>query len=192
MRHLLVFTFIVLFSCGETSQETQDNVPQHKDTLQYGLTQYSFSKPTSPMEEVLENWAFYQDFDEAATTLYHLNLEQLQDKTNSLIAHTDSLMSKVPDTLNTLAIKSRLGIIKTRAELLRLESKKGKKDSEKIEDYIEETNLAVNNFFVQIQEKLQKDGFDLQQIENEKKELEKQKRYLDSIQKLELQDQKPS
>ncbi|MBX2828792.1 MAG: hypothetical protein KTR22_11550 [Flavobacteriaceae bacterium] len=192
MKQFLLLTFLILISCGETPQENETDALQQKDTLTYGLKQYSFAQPDAAISEVLENWVFYQDFKDEATTLYQLDLEQLRDKTGNLISHTDSLMTKVPDTLNTFSIKSRLAIIKTRSELLRLESLKGKIDPHTIEDYIEETNIAVNNFFVQIQEKLRKDGYDLEQIENEKKELEKQKRYLDSIRQLELADQKPS
>ncbi|MDC8002446.1 hypothetical protein POV27_00145 [Aureisphaera galaxeae] len=191
MKHLFLFVFIVFLSCGETSQEQENTVPEQKDTLRYGMTQYTFSKPDAAIAEVLENWNFYQDFNDEATSLHQLDLEQLKIKTEKLLAHTDSLMTKVPDTLNTFSIKSRLAIIKTRTELLRLECQKNTIDAQKIDDYIEENNIAVNNFFVQIQEKLRKDGYDLQQIENEKKELEKQKRYLDSIRQLELQDQKP-
>ncbi|GAB5398439.1 MAG: hypothetical protein Aureis2KO_00240 [Aureisphaera sp.] len=191
MKHLLILTFVVLLSCGETAQDSANDVPIQKDTLTYGLSKYTFAQPDAAIAEVLENWVYYQDFNDDATSLYQLDLEQLKNKTGKLLAHTDSLIKKVPDTLNTFSIKSRLSIIKTRAELLRLESQKGKVDAEKIETYIEEANIAVNNFFIQVQEKLRKDGYDLEQIENEKKELEKQKRYLDSIQQLELQDQQP-
>ncbi len=190
MKHLLLFAFIIFLSCGETVQEAEDSTSAQKDTVLYGLQKHPFSNPNAELQDVLQNWIFYEDFYDEATTLHNLTIKQLSDKSQRLLAHTDSLMSKIPDTLNTFAIKSRLAIIKTRVELLQHESQTNKINAEKIEDYINETNTAVTNFLVQIEEKVLKDGIDLQRIENEKKELEKQKRYLDSIQQLELQDQK--
>ena len=63
-------------------------------------------------------------------------------------------------------------------------------DKDKVEIYITETNDAVKNLIVQLNEKFQKDRIDLQRIDNEKKELEKQKKFLDSVFNVELEDQK--
>ena len=60
----------------------------------------------------------------------------------------------------------------------------------RIEANIEEANNAIENLIVQLNEKFQKDGIDLQRIDNEKKELEKQKKFLDSVYRAELKDQK--
>jgi hypothetical protein len=49
-------------------------------------------------------------------------------------------------------------------------------------------NIAVKNLIIQINEKFQKDAIDLQRIENEKKEIEKQKQLLDSVYQIELQN----
>ncbi len=43
---------------------------------------------------------------------------------------------------------------------------------------------------IQINEKMEKDAIDLQRIDSEKKELEQQKQFLDSVYKAELEDQK--
>jgi len=51
-------------------------------------------------------------------------------------------------------------------------------------------NTSVKNLIVQINEKFQKDAIDLQRVTNEKQELEKQQRFLDSVFQIELQDKR--
>jgi len=67
--------------------------------------------------------------------------------------------------------------------------KLGKPHPEKVELYISEAYKAINHFVVQINEKLQKDGIDIQRSADEAAELKKQQRARDSIFNLELQDQ---
>lgn len=63
-------------------------------------------------------------------------------------------------------------------------------DSLKVQNSMEELNLAVKNLIVQLNEKFQKDNIDFQRKEDEENELKKQQRYKDSIMNLELQDKK--
>jgi hypothetical protein len=191
MKHFWIFLLlpIVWASCGDTS--TEDAVPQIavQDTMRYGRTNYSFPKLTQNARVQLENWSVYDDFYAEASTLHDINLENLRTKTNRLLRHTDSLSKKIPDTLFTPAIYSRLIILQTRIRLLKQEVNRGLVNSEKVETHIAETNDAVKNMIVQLNEKFQKDDIDLQRIDNEKKELEKQKKFLDSVYKVELKDQ---
>lgn len=191
MKH---FWFLLLFpivwaSCGDTS--TEDVAPQIavQDTMRYGKQYESFPKLSQNARVEIENWSVYDDFYAEASTLNDLNLENLRTKTNRLLRHTDSLSKKIPDTLFTPAIYSRLIILQTRIRLLKQEVNRGIVNSEKVETQIAETNDAVKNLIVQLNEKFQKDGIDLQRIDNEKKELEKQKKFLDSVYQAELKDQ---
>ena len=118
-----------------------------------------------------------------------MTLENLRVKTEKLLRHTDSLSKKIPDTLYTNAIYSRLVIAKTRVELLKQEINRDIIDSERVEMNIDEANDAIKNLIIQLNEKFQKDGIDLQRIDNEKKELEKQKKFLDSVYQVELKGQ---
>jgi thymidylate kinase len=66
---------------------------------------------------------------------------------------------------------------------------KSKLDSLSIVDHMNELTKATINFYLQIDEKFQKERIDQEREEDEKKELEKQKRFLDSVYQAELQDQ---
>lgn len=186
---ILVFA-IAVFACGSSEENELPQEVVKLDTLRYGKTPYTFPKVSNNVQEITANWLFYSEFESAMSGLKNLTLEELKDNTALLLEYTDSIRTKLPDTLVTRSIGSRIRVIKTRLKMLELEANKGRIDSTQIEMQIAETQAAVSNFVIQINEKFQKDGIDLQRVENEKKELEKQRNYLDSIQRLELQDQK--
>lgn len=159
------------------------------DSLLYGMEEFSFQPLTQNVKEQIENWGVYNDFYNEASTLNGLKLEQLRLKVDKLLSHTDSLTKKIPDTLFTNAIYSRLIVVKTRVKLLKQEASRAEVDKPMVENYISETNRAVDNLIVQLNEKFLKDNIEYQQKENEKQELEKQKRFLDSVYQAELRDQ---
>jgi hypothetical protein len=191
-RLLFLILPLFLFSCGDSTQEDKLLGNLVQDTLRYSVNKYNFPPLSSNAREQIENWSVYDDFYAEASTLNGLNLENLRLKTGKLLSHTDSLSKKIPDTLYTSAIYTRLVILRTRVELLKQELNRDRDvvEAKRIEDNIEETNMAVKNLIVQLNEKFQKDGIDLQRIDNEKKELEKQKKFLDSVYRAELKDQK--
>jgi hypothetical protein len=92
-----------------------------------------------------------------------------------MVSHIDSILKKIPDTLNTPIIYSRLLVVKTRTHLLNQEARKVHLDSISIEKKLIDLNISVKNLFVQINEKLEKDQIDLQRNNNEKIEIESQK-----------------
>jgi len=193
LRRLLLFILpLFFFSCGYSSEEDELAGNLVQDTLRYSVKKYTFPQLSNNAREQIENWSVYDDFYTEASTLNGLNLENLRLKTVRLLSHTDSLSKKIPDTLFTSAIYSRLVILRTRVELLKQEvtRDRGAVETARVEANIEETNTAVANLIVQLNEKFQKDGIDLQRIDNEKKELEKQKKFLDSVYRAELKDQK--
>jgi len=188
---LLLFAVAFLFiSCDDTGAQSQLPEVTVQDTIHFGKMPYSFPQLTQNAKEQIENWSVYYDFYAEASTLNNLNLIDLRAKTDRLLAHSDSLSKKIPDTLFTSAIYSRLIIVDTRIKLLKQATNRGVVNVEKVEEHISETNNAVKNLIVQLNEKFQKDGIDLERIDNEKKELEKQKRFLDSVYRAELKDQK--
>lgn len=190
-QFLLLITGISLFiSCGDSSSENATPEILVQDTTRYGKKAYVFPKLTNNASEQIDNWSVYYDFYNEASTLHNVDLLELRSKTDRLLAHTDSLSKKIPDTLFTSAIYSRLIIVDTRIKLLKQEAYRGIVDIDKVESNIEETNDAVKNLIIQLNEKFQKDDMDLERIDNEKKELEKQRKFLDSVYQSELRDQK--
>ena len=191
MKPYLILLLLPIFwvSCGDSSQKDQIPLSLIQDTVRYGIVKYPFPQLSKSAKEQIENWSVYDDFYAEASTLNEINLENLRTKTDKLLAHTDSLSKKIPDTLFTSAIFGRLIIIQTRVQLLKQVANREIVDSEKVETNIAETNNAVKNLIVQLNEKFQKDGIDLQRIDDEKKELEKQKKILDSVYNAGLKDQ---
>lgn len=185
---LFILLFVVFLSCGDTTSE--ENIPQKivVDTTVYGITKYVVPKLIPQANALVDNWPVFQDFRNEAQSLTNIKREDLKIKSEKLLAHTDSLSKNIPDTLFSNAIQSRLTIVKTRISLLQQEVNRGRTRPEEIENNLIEAQKAIETFIIQINEKVLKDKIDFQRKDDEKKELEKEKRAKDSIFKLELED----
>ena len=135
------------------------------------------------------HWGDFEDFEEQAKTINGNAMEALQIKSILMVSHIDSIIKKIPDTLNTPLIFSRVMVVKTRTQLLNLEVNKAHFDSVRLQDYFKEMNISVRNLFIQINEKFEKDAIDLQRVDSETKELALQKEFMDAVYKAELEDQ---
>ena len=195
MKYLSTFIFSILlvcfifFSCENSSEEKKTQQPNHEIISSiYGNTNFVFPELTTEAKIEVAHWGAYEDFDLEAKSINGNNIEALQIKTNQLVSHIDSLTKKIPDTLNTRAISTRVIVVKTRSQLLEQEVNKSRIDSIQVQNCLNEMNISVKNLIVQINEKFQKDAIDLQRIDNEKQELKKQQRFIDSVYQIELQD----
>lgn len=182
----LNFTLISCENKAEKQEPAQSSQPIN--TSLYGNTSFVFPEFSENTKIEVSHWGAFGDFEAEAKTLNGNTIENIQLKTKQLVHHLDSLSKSIPDTLNTKAIYSRVMVVKTRVNLLDQEVKKAHIDSIKLQDSFNEMNIAVKNLLVQINEKFQKDNIDLQRIDNEKQELENQKRFLDSVHQVELLD----
>lgn len=196
MRSISIYIIVVLFgllfltSCGNDKQKVDENVTIELDeTQQYGVDDFVFPNFDNNSKLQVNQWAVFDDFDSEIRTINGRTKEVLKNKSQRLVAHMDSLSKKIPDTLSSRTIKSRLLVVKTRVHLLDQELNKSKPDSMMIQGHISELNTSYSNLIRQINEKFEKDAIDMQRLDDEKKELEKQKRFLDSVYKAELQDQ---
>ncbi len=183
---LLSFTFI---SCGNSTEEnTSPILTKQTPKGLYGDTSFKFPDLSDEAKLKVSHWGAYEDFDTEVKSINGNSIEELQIRTSQLVFHIDSLTKKIPDTLNTRAIFSRMAVVKTRAKLLEQEVNKSRIDSISVQKCFDKMNTSVKNFIVQINEKFQKDAIDLQRVTNEKQELEKQQQFLDSVYQIELQD----
>ena len=175
MKYLFLFSLLI-FACGKSPEETIKNLStQNYNLSTYGDTLFIVpSLPDNVRAEVIQ-WGAFEDFEEQAKTINGITLEMLKNKSNRMVSHIDSILKKIPDTLNTPIIYSRLLVVKTRTHLLNQEARKVHLDSISLEKKLIDLNISVKNLFVQINEKLEKDQIDLQRNNNEKIEIESQK-----------------
>ena len=175
MKYLFLFSLLI-FACGKSPEETTQNLStQNYNLSTYGDTLFIVpSLPDNVRAEVIQ-WGAFEDFEEQANTINGNSLEILKEKSNLMVSHVDSILKKIPDTLNTPIIYSRLLVVKTRTHLLNQEARKVHLDSISLEKKLIDLNISVKNLFVQINEKLEKDQIDLQRNNNEKIEIESQK-----------------
>ena len=175
MKYIFLFSLLI-FACGKSPEETIKNLStQNYNLSTYGDTLFIVpSLPDNVRAEVIQ-WGAFEDFEEQAKTINGITLEMLKNKSNRMVSHIDSILKKIPDTLNTPIIYSRLLVVKTRTHLLNQEARKVHLDSISLEKKLIDLNISVKNLFVQINEKLEKDQIDLQRNNNEKIEIESQK-----------------
>ena len=191
MKFLIFFSLsLILFSCGNNKDESSQKViPQKINSSIYGNTNFEFPIISENARAEVIHWGAFEDFEEQAKTINGNSMEVIQTKSILMVSHIDSIIKKIPDTLNTPLIFSRVIVVKTRTQLLNLEINKVHFDSVRLQDYFKEMNISVRNLFIQINEKFEKDAIDLQRIDSETKELGLQKEFLDAVYKAELEDQ---
>ena len=157
-----------LMSCGDLSKKDNATIqtPIINNSL-YGNPNFVFPELSKTAKTEVSHWGAYEDFDAELKTLNGNTIEVLQIKSRELVSHLDSLMKKIPDTLNTKSIYSRVVVVKTRSLLLSQVLEKPRVDSIQLQNYIDEMNISGKNLIIQINEKFEKDAIDLQKIETE-------------------------
>lgn len=195
MKRLHVFTLplmvllSILVACEETS-EGDESAIQVDDTTHYGSNLAVLPSLSEPAKTQAVSWSVFEDFEVNTQRLKNQTIPTLQNITKQLTQQTDSLLTKIPDTLNTPPIYARLILVNTRAKLLEQLAKDTKVDSLQLETGLKEMNLATQNLFIEMNRTFKKSKIDDELKETEKKELEKQRKFLDSVYKAELQDNK--
>ncbi|WGF93627.1 hypothetical protein [Aequorivita marisscotiae] len=185
---LMVVGFV--FSCGNNSEENLAEVPNNDASIIFGNKNHAFPQLSEPAQKQAVHWGVLEDFLAEAQNANGTNYQDLRNRSELLNEYADSLFKKIPDTLNTKPIHSRLVVLKTRTALLSQVSHQATIDSLKVQLSLEEMNSAVKDLIVQLNEKFQKDKIDFSRKEDEENELKKQQRTKDSIFNLELQDKK--
>ncbi|GER58800.1 hypothetical protein [Patiriisocius marinus] len=185
----LVIVLVLFVSCGDTQNNTELLQEQEVQTDEtYGNPDFKFPKVSTSAESFLNDWTVFDDFKTEAIAINGSNLSTLKNRSEYLVSRVDSLIKKIPDTLDTQSVYSRLLVAKTRAALLKQLANKVTIDNAEIDKGVYEMNLATTNLIVQINEKFQKDAIDSERTENEKKEMELRKKKMDSILRVEKQD----
>ena len=188
---IIILISLISISCGNSPDESIQNPIPHKiNSSIYGNTNFELPTISENARAEIIQWGAFEDFEEQAKTINGNNIEAIQDKASLMVSHIDSLIKKIPDTLNTPVIFSRVIVVKTRTQLLNQEVNKAHLDSVRLQDYFNEMNISVKNLIIQINDKFEKDAIDLQRVDSEKQELALQKQFLDSVYKAELRDQK--
>tara|TARA_R110002050_G_scaffold273069_1_gene416931 strand:- start:393 stop:983 length:591 start_codon:yes stop_codon:yes gene_type:complete len=192
MKFLIPLVLVLgsIFSCGNASEENQKQAPNNDASIIFGDKNYTFPPLSAPAKTQVVHWGVLEDFLTEAQYANGSNYQDLRNRSERLREFADSLVKKIPDTLNTRPINSRLMVLKTRSALLFQASHQASIDSSNVQQSLDEMNGAVKNLIIQLNEKFQKDNIDFQRKDNEESELKKQKRYQDSIMNLELQDKK--
>lgn len=192
MKYFSIVVLLIIFfsSCEDSSQNKEITLDPMEDTTRYGKDPFTFPTLTPKSETLVQDWPIFRDFQRVSYNIQNIPISDIRPRSHNLLAHTDSLIKNIPDTLYSPAIESRLLVIKTRLHLLFQETKKGKPSPENLNLYISELHTSINNFVTQINEKVEKDEVDLLHKDDEEKELAKQKKAMDSIYQLELKDQK--
>lgn len=190
---LFIIPFVLLLfavvSCEEIS-DTDVNTQTVDANTRYGSNLIELPPLSDAAKSQAISWSVFEDFEMNAKRLKNQIIPTLQDITEQLTIQTDSLLTKIPDTINTRYIHARLIIANTRAKLLEQLAKENNVDSLQLETSLKEMNIAAQNLFIEMNRTFTKSKIDDELKETEKKELEKQRKFLDSVYKAELQDNK--
>jgi hypothetical protein len=180
----------MLSSCSDTSKENPQMAELTQDqTTLYGNQDFIFPPFSEEAYAKVMEWSVFEEFYSELKTLNGHTTGMLQSKTERLLIYADSLTKKLPDDLSSNSIISRMIVVKTRINLLAQEVNAAKVDSVRLQNYMNETNNAIKNLIIQINEKIEKDEIDLLHKDSENIELAKKKRFLDSVYLAQRRDQ---
>lgn len=179
---------ILVVSCQNSSSPEEQETSNLVSSTVFGNKQYQFPPLSQPAKVQAVHWGVLEDILTEAKRINGGDFQTVQNSSERIVEYSDSLFKKIPDTLNTNPIRSRLMVMKTRAELLYQTAHKGILDSAELQNSVSEMNIAVTNLIVHLNEKFAKDLIDAQRVDNERTELRARNRYRDSIFELERKD----
>lgn len=186
---LAIAVSLQLISCGNSAKENSETSTQVQDgAVVYGQQNASIPPLSPEAQPFIVQWSVFEDLESDLRSINGATREKIRSVSERLVIYSDSLSKKIPDTLNNKAIVSRLTVLNTRTNLLFQEAHKSRIDSLKLELALTELNRAATNMVVQINEKFQKDAIDIQRKDDEDTELQQQKRFTDSVYKVERKD----
>lgn len=172
-------------------QETNTNTAASLfEGATFGIKNYNFPTINPEAQNYVNSWAVFEDFKGEVKAINGTTFTKLKTNSEQLVARLDSLSKKLPDTLVTNAIFSRLIVAKTRAAMLQQHIQSVRPDSAAIQQSIQEMNVATTNLIIQINQKFLKDAIDVQRKDNEEKEVELQQKKIDSLINAEIKDRK--
>ena len=186
-REFLFFSSICLLfvvSCIDSQQAaTQTKIDQVTDSRLFGQADAMLPDFSESSENYISQWPVFDDLITEVLAINQASLTTIQQRSNLLVSRMDSLTRKIPDTLNTQPIYSRVIVTKTRAAIVKQEANKGRLDTLAMRQAIVQMNLATANLIIQINEKFEKDTQDNSVKNNELKEKKMLKKRLDSVYK---------
>ena len=193
-REFLFFSSICLLfvvSCIDSQQTaTQTKIDQVTDSRLFGQADAMLPDFSESSENYISQWPVFDDLITEVLAINQASLTTIQQRSNLLVSRMDSLTRKIPDTLNTQPIYSRVIVTKTRAAIVKQEANKDRLDTLAMQQAIVQMNLATANLIIQINEKFEKDTQDNSVKNNELKEKQVLKKRLDSVYKTSAENNK--
>lgn len=182
MKFFIVFiiSFSVILGCGNSQNEEQSEKSFGDSSYIFGNPDYKVPTLSAAVQEEVSSWTILEDFLYDVKNINGSNFEGLQNHSKQLSDHSTSLFKDIPERLNNNQVNSRMMVLETRSKLLNQVAFQSNFDTLDIKNSIIELNVAVENFIIQLNEKLEKDKIDLQRSSNEEKELKLQKKKIDT------------
>ena len=180
---------MLFISCSESSEEkTLGQIETQETTSRYGKTLKPLPNISEVARKELVSWSVFEDYETNVNKLKNKTVAALLVTSKELERQTDSLLQTIPEVLDTRPIYARLLLSNTRTKLLLQQLRYDAIDSLGLETSLQEMNIATESFFIEINRTFKKNKIDEELKETEKKELEKQKRFLDSVYQSEIKD----
>lgn len=162
---LLLFSVLLLISCGEESQKPKASNSEGKARFSEELevtTNRRVNLLPEAREEVSE-WLAYATAQNEMETLRSSTGTAILESSNSIMQIMESLHSSVPDTLQTPAVLARTNVLVTKAKILHQLSNKKEKDAAEIFNVANDLIVEFDNFKLQLNELFLKSPVDFEQ-----------------------------
>lgn len=181
MYKLIYFLFIISIISCRSDQEGQDSMEQKQDTTAFQkklkIEEGRFDLEPEARKFAL-NWVEYITAQNEIRKLENSTINEVKNNAPLIAQIMESLKNSIPDSLNSIAVESRLNVVNTKAQLLKQYSGKQEPDAEDIAETTKELHDEFTNLKLQMNEIFLKS---LEDFEKELDEFEKLEREQDSI-----------
>tara|TARA_B100000929_G_C15484433_1_gene412336 strand:+ start:124 stop:696 length:573 start_codon:yes stop_codon:yes gene_type:complete len=181
MKNLIYFILILATVSCKTEQSGENSVENEMDTTAFQqklkIEKVSFALEPEARKYAL-NWVEFITAQNEVKRLENSTINEVMNSAPAIAQIMESLNNSVPDSLNSVAVESRLNVVNTKAQLLKQYSGKQEPDAEDIAQTTEELHEEFNNLKLQMNEIFLKS---LEEFEKELDEFEAMEREQDSI-----------
>ncbi len=154
MKKLVFISIILFWSCAEKSSN-KDNFNTKLDSITLNQPIKTTNQEIVLLPEAREQaikWLAYIAAQNEVDQLKNYNLQQTIESSKPISQVMGSLVSSIPDSLNSNAVSARANVLATKAKVLEQLSHRRHLDAEAIAEVAGEIPEEFNNFKIQLNE----------------------------------------
>lgn len=151
---LLLFVLVSLLSCEEKQETSQVTKIQTTTSFtdQLEVNSIRTVSLSTAARQIAGEWLAYATAQNEIQNLDGSTGHEIMDSSNNLVQIMENLQTTIPDTLKSTAVRTRINVLYTKAQVLHQLSNKKQKNPDEIFEVANELVVEFDNFKLQLNE----------------------------------------